>query len=215
MIDVKMASMDRRTALKWMLAVAASVPLARQRLLAGDPIPGAGPSGYGSGPELNKTYAPGEIWPLTLTGAQRRTVQALCDTIIPADDGSPAASAVGVVDFFDEWVSAPYPRQRADRPVLTEGLAWIDAEAQRRFGRDFAALDESGRAAICDDICLVSAAKADHRQAAAFFARFRDLTAGAFSTTPAGMKDIGYVGNVPLANFDGPPEAALRHVGLI
>ena len=28
------------------------------------------------------------------------------------------------------------------------------------------------------------------------------------------MKDIGYVGNVPLAKFDGPPLAVLKKVGL-
>jgi hypothetical protein len=29
-----------------------------------------------------------------------------------------------------------------------------------------------------------------------------------------GMKDIGYVGNVPLATFDGPPIEALKKAGL-
>ena len=50
--------------------------------------------------------------------------------------------------------------------------------------------------------------------AAKFFAKFRDLTAGGFYTTPVCMKDIGYVGNTPLAKFDGPPLEALRKAGL-
>ena len=28
------------------------------------------------------------------------------------------------------------------------------------------------------------------------------------------MKDIGYVGNVPLEKFDGPPAAVLKQLGL-
>ena len=28
------------------------------------------------------------------------------------------------------------------------------------------------------------------------------------------MKDIGYVGNVALASFDGPPPEVLKHLGL-
>jgi hypothetical protein len=28
------------------------------------------------------------------------------------------------------------------------------------------------------------------------------------------MKDLGYVGNVPLASFDGPPVEVLRRLGL-
>ena len=50
--------------------------------------------------------------------------------------------------------------------------------------------------------------------AAKFFAKFRDLTAGGFYTTPVGMKDIGYTGNVPLEKFDGPPLEALKKAGL-
>jgi hypothetical protein len=62
----------------------------------------------------------------------------------------------------------------------------------------------------------VSAKKAppQFKQGAKFFARFRDLTAGGFYTTPQGMKDIGYTGNTPLATFDGPPAAVLQKLGL-
>jgi len=70
------------------------------------------------------------------------------------------------------------------------------------------------RARIADDICSVSKAKPAFAAAAKFFAKFRDLTAGGFYTTPVGMKDIGYVGNVPLERFDGPPIEALEKAGL-
>jgi len=46
------------------------------------------------------------------------------------------------------------------------------------------------------------------------FDKVRDLTATAFYTTRVGLDDLGYVGNVPLASWDPPPEAALRHAGL-
>jgi hypothetical protein len=49
---------------------------------------------------------------------------------------------------------------------------------------------------------------------AAHFARYRDLTAGGFYTTPQGRKDVRYVGNVPLPRFDGPPPEVLKRVGL-
>ncbi|HYP15660.1 MAG TPA: hypothetical protein VEQ65_00505, partial [Opitutus sp.] len=57
-------------------------------------------------------------------------------------------------------------------------------------------------------------AKPEFKQPAAFFARFRDLTAGGFYTTPQGMKDLGYIGNVPLPSFDGPPPELLKKLGL-
>ncbi len=207
--------MDRRTSIKWMLAASAafqSLQLKAGETLAREVAPKQ--PGYGTDPDLLKEWKPGGPWPLTLGEGARLTTAALCDLIIPADDVSPAASAVGVVDFLDEWISAPYPQQRADREPILEGLAWIDAESRQRFGKAFAAASDAQRAAIADDICASSKAAPQFAKAAKFFARFRDLTAGGFYTTPIGMKDIGYTGNVPLDRFDGPPLAALKKAGL-
>ncbi|MBS0393729.1 MAG: gluconate 2-dehydrogenase subunit 3 family protein, partial [Proteobacteria bacterium] len=156
----------------------------------------------------------GPPWPLTLTPAERRLAGVLADLIIPADERSPSASAVGVVDFLDEWVSAPYPEQQRDRRSLAGGFAWLDAEASRRHGRAFAELGPAEHQAICDAICYEPRAIEAHRDAARFFARFRDLVAAGFYTSPAGRADLRYIGNVALARFDGPDEALLRSLGL-
>lgn len=207
---------DRRTAIKWMLTAAASTTLLGSGGLSqgGTAARGGAAQGYGTDPDLRKTYKPGDVWPLTFTDSQRRTAAALCAVIIPADSRSPAADTLGVHDFIDEWVSAPYPEQVRDRPVILEGLAWIDTEAQRRFGGAFADLPLAQKSALCDHLC--SPARIDLKLAAAarFFARFRDLTAAGFYTTPEGMKDLGYVGNVPTATFEGPPPAVLKQLGL-
>jgi hypothetical protein len=75
-------------------------------------------------------------------------------------------------------------------------------------------LSPAQKAAICDDICYLPRAKPAFQEAAKFFATFRDLTAGGFYTTPAGSKDLRYIGNVALERFDGPPAEVLRKVGL-
>jgi hypothetical protein len=206
--------MDRRATIKWMLAAAASMPVLKQR--AWDQEITAQPTarGYGTDPDLTKLYHPGDVWPLTLSAAERRTATALCNVVLPDDGRSPSADSVGVVDFIDEWVSAPYPRQLQDRPVVLEGLAWMDVEALSRFEKYFAGLDESQQHAICDDICYEPNAKPKFARAAAFFARYRDLTVGAFYSTPTGWKDIGYIGNVPLTKFEGPPAELLQRLGL-
>lgn len=200
---------DRRTALKWVLAAAAALQLPKPTFA--DSMVNAG---YGKDPDILKIYKADSLWPLTLTKAQRATATVLSDVIIPADDQSPAASAVGVVDFIDEWISAPYPNNVSDKPVILEGLAWIDAESQRRFKKEFAKLTDTQRAAICDDISAANP-KQEFAQAAAFFSRYRSLTAGGFYTTPVGMKDLRYVGNVALASFDGPPPEVLKKLGLV
>ena len=111
------ARMDRRLAIKWILAAGAGALLVDPWAFAGAP-PAAGgdaPTGYGTDPSLTKPYKPGDYWPLTFSEAQRRDAAALCDAIIPADGPVPSASQVGVPDFIDEWISAPYPDPAKDR----------------------------------------------------------------------------------------------------
>lgn len=202
--------MDRRVAIKWMLTAAASLsslPLTTRAATKPASI------GYGPDPDVLKTYAPGDIWPLTLTPAQRQTVTALSDIIIPADTLSPAASTVGITDFIDEWVSAPYPGQVQDRQTVTTGLGELDAQAQSVGVSTFVDLPLSDQQLICRKLAV--AAKSESASPSArFFKRFRDLVAGGYYTSPVGMKDLGYVGNVPLAAFPGPTPEALRHLGL-
>jgi hypothetical protein len=210
--------MDRRTTIKWMLAASAAWPA--WRTAAGQAAhgtallrPPAAP-GYGTDPDLVTPHKRGEFWPLTFNAAQRRLAAVLSDLIIPADEHSPSASAAGVVDFIDEWVSAPYPVQQHDRPIVLEGFTWLDAEAARRAGKAFAELDAAVQAAICDAICNAARATAELREAARFFALYRDLTAAAFYSSPTGRKDLGYIGNVPLTSFEGAPPELLRKLNL-
>jgi hypothetical protein len=175
-----------------------------------------GSPGYGTDPVLTAPHQIGTLWPLTFDAGQRRCAAALCALIIPTDDRSPSAAELEVHQFIDEWVSAPYPQQQKDRALIVEGLAWLDAEAQRRFdGRVFAALGDAEQRQIADTICWTARAAPELAKAATFFARFRDLTAGGFYTTPQGTKDLGFAGNRPSAGFDGPSDAVLKIVGVL
>jgi len=217
---------DRRTTIKLIIAAAATVPALRARANYNDHLePGAtGPQpvrefeptmqGYGPDPDLVKAYEKGAFWPLTLDAQQRELAASLSDLIIPADAHSPSASAVGVVDFIDEWISAPYPQQRADRDTVLNGFTWLDGAARHRFEQPFAKLRESQQRALCDSVCDTRRAAADLQVPAQFFSKYRDLTAAGFYTTLAGRKDLQYIGNVALTHFDGPPVELLKKLGL-
>jgi hypothetical protein len=204
--------MDRRKALQWMLTATATMAVRDHHLFAADTSP-IKALGYGPDPVMVKVYKPGDVWPLTLTEPQRRTTRGLCDVIMPADETSPSASAVGVPDFIDEWISSPYPAQAGDRRLILDGLQWIDQESKTRFGKSFADLALESQTAICSDLAAAKP-QAEYKKHASFFKRFRDLTAGGYYTMPEGMKAIGYVGNMPSGAFEGPPIEALKHVGL-
>lgn len=210
--------MDRRDAIKWMMA-AASTALLDPQLFGASAAEvaksGAKPGvGYGTDPDLLKGYKPGDLWPLTFNDEQRNMAATLCDVILPADEKGPGARAVNVHEFIDEWISAPYPGHAEDRATVVKGLSWLEAESKKRFNAPFAKLSAPQQAAICDDICHLPDAKPEFREAAQFFRKFRDLAAGGYYSTPEGMKDIGYVGNVALEKFEGPPPEVLRRLGL-
>jgi hypothetical protein len=229
---------SRRTAVQWVMAAVAgsALPTRLRGQLAGDPQKESGKevgrtvvpqelaakqpdpnfkgAGYGTDPKLIKDYKPGELWPLTFNAPQKRTATALADTVIPNDHLGPAASEVGVVEMVDEWISAPYPQQKSDRPVVLDGLALLENESLDRFGKRFPELSVEQKHAICDDICYTKAAKPRFKRLAEFFEKFRDLCARAYYGTPAGWQAIGYVGNTPLVEFTGPPPEVLERLGV-
>jgi Gluconate 2-dehydrogenase subunit 3 len=215
-----LGGMDRREALK-VMAIAAAAPAALVSCEPGTVAdPGTKPPrnnplarGTAADPDL---IAPVVPWDPILTEDELETLAALCDVIIPADDVSPSASSLGAHRFIDEWVSAPYEGMRRDRVLVRGGLIWIDREAELRYGDGsrFRDLTPGQKAAICDDIRYGPEAAPEYEAASRFFDKVRDLTATAFYTTPEGMADIGYVGNVPLPRWDPPPPQVLRYLGL-
>jgi len=211
---------DRRLALKWITSATAALTLPGGMAFGAAAAqsglkPAAAPSGtgYGPDPDITKIYKPGDLWPLTLSDDQRALLTVLCDIIIPADEHSPSASAVGVPDFIDEWISAPYPVQAGDRTIVLRGLDEFEKEAQTRAGKSFVKAGAEVRLAICGD--LAKAARKDSKKdPGRFFLRLRDLIAGGYYTTPEGMKDIGYRGNISVASWDGPPKEVLERLEL-
>src|SRR5687768_1766000 len=71
--------------------------------------------GYGTDPDLMRRPV---TWPRTLSSSQLAALAALCDIVLPAEPPHPTASAVGVHEFLDEWVSAPYPKMQEDRALM-------------------------------------------------------------------------------------------------
>ena len=181
------SKIDRRTAITWIGVVGAATAVAAGVVVYGPKMGGAAEAkGYGTDPNLvDPAKAP---WPRILTPDQLQTAAILADYILPASATAPSASAVGVPDFIDEWVSAPYPYQVASRAKIVPGLKSLSRKVLKANAADRAA-----------------ALKALH--GTPFFISFRRLTVGAYYTTKEGFKDIGYIGNVARVTDPGPSEA--------
>ena len=184
------SKVDRRTALAWIGVVGAATAVGAGVVVYGPKMGGARSTrGYGTDPKLTKPEA--APWSRIMIPGQLQTAAILADFILPATATAPSASSLGIPDFIDEWVSAPYPDQLKDRPIILNGLNALSGKvlnagpAQRAAA--LAALPTSADPAT-----------------AKFFKRFRHLTVGAYYTTEAGFKDIGYIGNVARAADPGP-----------
>ena len=214
-VSAEVPQISRREALQWVMTASATLALMPNSLSAADGAAPVTAKPYGTDPLLNHTYKPGDLWPLTLSGDQRKTVSALCDVVLPADDRSPSASSVGVPDFIDEWISAPYPNQLRDREIVLTGLASLEADSRKRFNGSFAGLEAAQKTTLVDTLASAEKDKAESAKPASFFSTFRDLTMTGFYTTPAGMKDIGFIGNMALTRFPDPPREVLEKLGLV
>lgn len=224
--NFKHLRVDRRTTIKWLAAtmLSANAGCASNARFVGEEIPPAigtdgallgvarvpGGTGYGTDPDLLNPVAP---WPRTMTSAQLETTSALCDLILPEDDKSPAASALGVPDFIDEWISAPYEQQQLDRQQILSGLECLEQQSRERFNEAFASVNESQASELLNDIAISAQQSGEQPELTDFFDRFRFLSVGAFYTTVEGMDDIGYIGNVPISgDYPGPSPEAMNHL---
>lgn len=152
----------------------------------------------------SQTQQPARYVPKFFQPLEWRTVRVLSDIVIPRDAKSGSATDAGVPEFMD-FVMITYTGNQAR---MRDGLGWINAEARQRFGKPFPDITAKERIAIVEDIAWPAKAKPEHRAGVRFFNAFRDLCASGFYTSRIGVKDIGYMGNVPQSSWIGCPATA-------
>lgn len=145
-----------------------------------------------------KAYAP-KFFP----GHDYKTLQALCQTIIPADADSGGAIEAGAPEFIDLLTS----ENKDYQVTLGGGLMWLDSTCSDRYGKVYLECTPEQQKEILDKIAYRKNAIADSslNQGVAFFSFLRNMTADGFFTSQIGFKYLGYVGNTYLKEFPGCP----------
>jgi hypothetical protein len=137
------------------------------------------------------------------------TIKVLADIIMPKDKVSGSASDAKVPDFI-EFIVKDMPEHQV--PVRG-GLKWLDRHSNNKHGKPFVNCTPAEQIGIVDEIAYPKKAKPEVSQGVSFFNKMRDLVTTGFYTSEIGVKDLGYMGNMP-NQWNGVPDDVLKQYGL-
>jgi gluconate 2-dehydrogenase gamma chain len=132
-----------------------------------------------------------------------KTLQNLCQTIIPSDADAKGAMEAGAPEFIDLITSENKEYQVA----LGGGLMWLDNTCIDRYSKAYIDCPSEQQKEILDVIAYRKNAKEDPSlgQGIEFFGFLRKLTADGYFTSEIGIEYLGYIGNTFVKEFPGCP----------
>jgi gluconate 2-dehydrogenase gamma chain len=146
----------------------------------------------------NQVYAP-----KFFSSRDYKTLQSLCQTIIPSDDDAKGAIEAGAPEFIDLITSENKEYQVA----LGGGIMWLDNTCLDRYGKAYLESTPEQQKEILDQIAFRKNAKKNPSlgQGIEFFSFLRKLTADGYFTSEIGINYRGYIGNTFVKEFPGCP----------
>jgi gluconate 2-dehydrogenase gamma chain len=132
-----------------------------------------------------------------------KTLQTLCETILPADADSGGAIEAGAPEFIDLLTSENPDYQEK----VGGGLMWLDSTCADRYGNAYLDCSAQQQKEILDLIAYRKNEMQDESliPGVEFFSFLRNLTADGFFSSKIGIKYLGYIGNTFLLEFPGCP----------
>lgn len=145
----------------------------------------------------SKTAAGGVYKPQALTPHEFATLKTLCELIVPGASKGSAAEFIDLLSSQNNEMLAIY----------TGGLAWIDEKMKHDAASDFLSAKDADRTALLDRIAYRKNDSPELAPGIRFFAWARRMTVDAYYTSPAGIQEVGFLGNRAVSEFTVPQEA--------
>ena len=147
--------------------------------------------------------------PNFFTEHEMATITLLSDIIIPKDAVSGSATDAKVPEFI-EFIVKDMPDHQVP---MRGGLKWLDLHSYKKHAKAFTECSGKEQIGIIDEIAYPQKAAPELAQGVSFFNKIRDLVTTGFYTAEIGVKDLGYMGNVPNM-WAGVPDDVLKQHGL-
>lgn len=141
--------------------------------------------------------------PKCFTPHQFATLHKLCDLVIPADEHSPGAADAGAAEFID-FLSAHNEELAA---IFTGGMSWLDDYMGKTYGADFLSARSAQQTEVLDSLAWREKHRPETAGGRRFWTWLRNMTVDAYYTSPAGVADLGFMGNGAMSHFSVPREA--------
>ena len=155
-----------------------------------------------------------------------RTLERLSELVLPADDGGPSGRDGGAPEFIDLLSSQNEKLAR----IFTGGMLWLDNASHHLHGVRFRVADEEQQKAMLDSVVAAEREaegddtrwdtrdygrfsvfgirrSSEMRRGLEFFGWARQLIVDAYYTSPAGIKDLGFMGNAAHTEYRVPRES--------
>jgi gluconate 2-dehydrogenase gamma chain len=142
------------------------------------------------------------------TEHEMATITILSDIIIPKDAVSGSATDAKVPEFI-EFIVKDMPDHQVP---MRGGLKWLDLHSYKKHAKAFTECSSKEQIGIVDEIAYPQKAAPELAQGVSFFNKIRDLVTTGFYTAEIGVKDLGYMGNVPNM-WAGVPDDVLKQHG--
>jgi hypothetical protein len=199
---------SRRSALKYFGLLAASaagrefltswLPVSSVRGASDDLVTIHAASHSRADEETSKTYAPRYFKP-----KQFRTVEVLTEMILPTDD-QPGAKEAQVANYIDFVVFSAREFEPSLQQSWLDGLAFVDRESQKRFGKAFAPASDADRTVLLKEMSLPEHDPKARHAGYAFFQLVKEMTVEGFYTSRVGLIDVlDYQGMNYMSEFPG------------
>jgi hypothetical protein len=132
------------------------------------------------------------------TMAEQRTVDCLCELLIPADASSAGAHEAGVTGYIDLVLQYSAP---AVRDAWRNGIASVERAANAGFGRGIADCTPDEQAALMDR--MAAGESRPESDVEKFFVLLKASAIQGYSLSEQGRKALGYRGDQMLNEFTG------------
>ena len=130
--------------------------------------------------------APPQVYtPQFFSSGEYARLERLTELILPSDE-TPGAREAGVAEFVDFMVAHDTEQQAP----LRAGLAWLDEQSGRRFGRPFLEASEAQQVSLLEPLAWQAKYRAGEEAGQEFFRRAKELSVMGFYSSEIGWREL-------------------------